>query len=98
LCDYAWAGVTPGPPPADPSPPTGYPTFVSEFNGLLGYTPPMWTAAPSVPPSFPQSYILTPVIVSAGPDRQMALDPTQGLLAATPPDPAYDNIYSTQLQ
>jgi hypothetical protein len=94
---YTSGGTVSGPaPPTDSAAPTGYTTFVGEFNGLLGYTPPSWAAAPSAS-VYPLSFILPPVIVSAGPDNAMALDPTNGLLATNPPDQAFDNIYSTQL-
>jgi prepilin-type N-terminal cleavage/methylation domain-containing protein len=96
---FTSGGTVSGPAPTtDAAPPTGFTTFVGEFQGLLGYVPPPWTGVPSTTTNS-QSYILTPVIVSAGPDRQMGLDPTQGLLLTGPtPDPAYDNVYSTQLQ
>jgi len=96
---YASGGTVSGPsPPSDSSPPTGYTSYVGEFTGLLGYIPPSWTAAPASSGN-PMSFILTPVIVSAGPDLTMALDPTFGLLATTGSESsAYDNIYSTQLQ
>jgi hypothetical protein len=97
---YTSGGTVSAPSPvSDPSPPAGFTSFVGEFTSLLGYTPPGWTATPSTAGSNPLSFILTPVIVSAGPDLSLGLDPTQGLLlTASPPDPAFDNIYSTQLQ
>jgi hypothetical protein len=96
---YTSGGTVSGPlPTTDPNPPPGYTTFVGEFNGLLGYYPPPWSAAPSSSGN-PLSFILTPVIVSAGPDLIMALDPSRGLLATSGSESsAYDNIYSTQLQ
>ncbi len=95
LCDFFWLTAT------DASPPTGYTTFAGEFNGLLGYTPPAWTGTSTT--GHPNSYVLAPLIVSAGLDQTMGIDPTQGALATATTNPSgtlavLDDVFSAQLQ
>ncbi len=90
LCDYSWLT-------------SSSPNYTTQFNSLLGYTPPQWTAAPAMSGQ-PRSFVLTPLIVSGGPDLTIGIDPNNGGLAGslnnqTPPTvAAYDDIFSTQLQ
>jgi type II secretory pathway pseudopilin PulG len=68
------------------------PSGPGPFANMLGYTPPGRNG------TAPQSFNLTPVIVSSGGDGKMGLDPSSGL--ATSPagnSDLYDNIYSIQM-
>jgi prepilin-type N-terminal cleavage/methylation domain-containing protein len=67
---------------------TTSPTFYQNFLATFGYAPPPRTAG-----SAATSFRLVPIIVSAGPDRIMALDATGGARPAGNPA-ANDNISS----
>jgi prepilin-type N-terminal cleavage/methylation domain-containing protein len=73
---------------------TGFTSFTSSLHPLAGSR----TAANASPPNAPQVYILTPVVISAGPDGVLGLDVTN-FLATTPAGSTdyTDDIYGTML-
>lgn len=76
-------------------------TYSPSVNAWFGYTLPGRVPATSTTnPNSPQSYNLTPLIVSAGGDKKLGLDPTNGMgFTVTNPNPdANDNIYSNRLK
>jgi hypothetical protein len=68
---------------------TGTPTYVSIFAQAIGYTPPPGAG------NQPQSYKLAPLLVSAGPDTKLGLDPNANPNTTTGDDK--DNISSAAL-